>query len=168
MAEKQAPGNTPLLLAAAVLVALAAGSLLYLLGSGPREARVAGQVTLDSKPLAGAQVVFLGDEEHNQGTVLAHTDGGGMYKLVGNAGAGVPVGRYKVVVSKWALPDGTVPRGDLLEKARRDGLLTNHVPKAYEDRSTTPLSADLLPGERTVALPLQNRPPGRPAGAAGP
>src|SRR5205823_2677672 len=113
MAEKQTPDRTLRLPGAAVV--LGVGVLLLFSGCGPHEARVAGKVTLDNEPLAGAQVVFVGEEEKNQAPVVAQTDDAGYYKLVGNQGAGIPVGKYKVIVTKMALKDGTIPRSEKLE-----------------------------------------------------
>src|SRR5215510_6231132 len=93
-------------------------------------AQVSGKVTFDSQPVAGAQVVFVAEDK-------------GEYRLIPNTPAGIAVGKYKVAVTKEALKDGTVPQGEGLEEARTNGLLSNILPKVYEDRATTPLVFDI-------------------------
>ncbi len=122
---------------------------------------VTGQVTLNNEPLTGAQVIFLGEEENNQGNLLAVTDEEGYYRLLGQAGV-IPPGKYKVVVTKMALKDGTRPEGRTLEQARRQGLLQNVLPKAYEDRATTPLDVNIGAGSMKIDLALAG---GKKAGA---
>ena len=86
------------------------------------------------------------------------TDMDGSFQIVGNTGNGIPVGQYKVVVSKMALPDGTVPKGEQLVLAQQQGLLRNVLPGVYEDRASTPLRATLRGGNNTVNLELKRQP----------
>lgn len=66
-----------------------------------REASVSGQVRMDEKPLAGANVTFIGTEEHNsKAPYTAMTDDNGRFELHGQMGPGIPRGTYKVVVTK--------------------------------------------------------------------
>jgi len=113
-------------------------------------------VTLDNAPVAGAQVAFIGEGEKNA-PIVALTDNEGKYKLVGHHGRGIPAGKYKVVLSKPALRDGTVPTGEKLEQARADNLLVNVLPRIYEDRTTTPLQFDVKIGPSVIDLPLQKK-----------
>jgi hypothetical protein len=70
---------------------------------------VSGTVLLDSKPLEGAIVSFVplpgtADAEYATGTTNAE----GKYTLSVNAvGEGAVPGEYRVVISKFAQPDGT-------------------------------------------------------------
>jgi hypothetical protein len=115
-------------------------------------------VTLDDSPLAGALVVFLGQGEADQAPVVAQTDNGGHFKLVGQRAGGIGVGKYKVMVSKMALRDGTVPAGEKRDQARQQGLMKNLLPRIYEEPATTPFQVDLHAGENQVDLPLKKRP----------
>src|SRR5262245_26666546 len=106
----------------AVVMALVAGASWWLFARGPRVATVNGKVTLDGAPLAGAQLAFLNEQ---RAALVAQSNDEGTYQLFGNKGAGIPVGKYQVVVTKMTLKDGTVPRGEALEQARANGLLRN-------------------------------------------
>lgn len=122
------------------------------------EARVSGVVTLDGTPLSNAQVVFIGDDENNQSPVVAQTDDAGAYSLIGVNGGGLPLGKYRATVNKMTLKDGTIPAGEDLEKARVEALLVNSLPKAYEDRSTSPLQFELHRGTNAINLELKKQP----------
>src|SRR5712691_2941770 len=122
------------------------------------DAIVVGTATLESQPLAGAQVVFLADDARNPSPFVTMTDEQGKYKLLGNTGTGLPLGKYKVLLSKLTLKDGSLPSGEALEQARRDGLLLNTLPKIYEDLATTPWQFDLHAGSNTVNLDLKKQP----------
>ena len=124
---------------------------------GKKEAKVTGIVTLDGTPLSAAQVVFIGEGADNQSPVVAQSDEAGKYRLTGNTGGGVPLGKYRAMVSKLTLMDGTLPAGEALEKARVDGLLVNTLPKDYEDRATTPLQFELHQGANTINLELKKQ-----------
>jgi len=98
-------------------------------------------VTLDGQPVAGALLVFIADDERKETPLTTQSNDKGEYRLIGNTGAGVPVGKYKIAVSKLALQDGTVPATkEQLKLARAQDLLGNILPKIYEDRATTPCS----------------------------
>jgi hypothetical protein len=158
MDDNQKANQTLFPVLAVVAALLLLVGVAYFVAGRSGAATVAGQATLDSQPLAGAQVVFIGEDEKNQAPVVALTNNEGNYKLVGNQGGGIPAGKYKVMVSKVTLPDGTVPTGERLEQARAKGLLNNSLPKIYEDRSTSPLHFDVRPGDNKVDLPLKKRP----------
>jgi len=136
----------------AILVLMAI--LWYVVFRTP-EAVVVGRVTLGSEPLIGAQVVFIGEDEDNQTPLVTQTREGGNYRLTANKAGGIPVGKYKVVVTRVALPDGTIPQGEKLVQARNSGQLKNMLPEVYEDRSTTPLVVEVRPGENLLNLELK-------------
>jgi hypothetical protein len=149
-------GKAPIILGAVgAFVVVALGGVFL---ARPGDARVSGKVTVDGEPVAGAQVIFIGEDENNQAPLVATTGEGGTYCLIGNKGGGIPPGKYKVAVTRMALKDRTVPTGEKLEQARSKGLLLNVLPKVYEHRSTTPLSFDVPPGHRTIDLALRKRP----------
>lgn len=156
MARDEADNSKRTIIAAAIAIVLVV--VVGFFWTGKKEAKVAGIVTLDGAPLAGAQVVFIGDDEKNQSPVVAQSDNAGKYGLIGNAGGGLPLGRYRVMVSKMSLQDGTRPAGEALEKARVDGLLVNTLAKEYEDQATTPLKFELHQGANTIDLHLKKKP----------
>jgi hypothetical protein len=150
MAEQEGRGWARLLCGAAAV------AVLCLPGCG-REAHVSGTVTLDNAPVSGALVVLIGEDEQNKAPVVAQTDDQGKYRLVGHRRGGILPGKYKAVVTKMALADGTVPQGEKLEQARSQGLLLNVLPPAYEDRATTPLAFDVSGGSQTINLELKRK-----------
>jgi hypothetical protein len=152
MAEKTRSNNVPIVVGVLALAVVAAGVCYALFR--PTDARVSGTVTLDGQPVDGAQVVFLRHGEEHPRPVLSRTDDAGAYTLT----EPIPAGKYKVVVSKEAAADGTVPTGPKLERARIDGSLRNILPSAYEDKSTTPLLKDVPRGAVTLDLELKKQP----------
>lgn len=153
---KEGSGKPLLVLGAAGALAVA-GALCYF-AFPAREAQVSGKVMLDSKPVPGALVAFIGADEGNEAPVAVQADDAGNYRLMGNQGGGIRPGKYQVVVTKLALKDGTVPVGERLLQARAKGLLLNFLPKVYEERSTTPLQFDVAGGSHTIDLDLKKRP----------
>ena len=157
MAEQRGPNKALLLVG--VLAALAVGIYFLWSSLGRRtEAYVSGKVTLDGTPLAGAQIVFIGEDENHQTPIPAQADDVGTYRLIGPTNGGIPPGAYRVVVTRMALPDGTVPTGEKLHQAREDEQLVNQVPAIYEDRSSTPLRFDIPAGQRSINLELTKQP----------
>jgi len=154
-AERDGP-NRALIGGIAAAVLLLAAVFWFFMG-GSSEGHVSGTVTLEGEPLASAQVVFIGEDEKNRAPLMAPTDEDGSYKLVGHKGGGIAAGKYKVVVTKMALKDGTIPEGPKLQEARSKDLLLNVLPKVYEDRSTTPLSFEVRPGGNKIDLVLKKR-----------
>ena len=135
-----------------VLVVVGAGWFIFFRSS---TAHVSGQVTLDSKPVPHANIVFIGEDAKNEAPIVAQADGSGYYRLVGNVEAGIPLGKYKVAVTQMTLKDGTIPQGEQLDQARAKGLLSNYLPKVYEERSTTTLQFDVRSGSNTINLELK-------------
>jgi hypothetical protein len=100
---------------------------------------VTGKVMLDGKPLPGAGVAFVPTGSTVGHGAVGATDDSGIYKLRGSRGGeGAPPGEYKVVISRWMLPDGKPPpRG--VPPANSGAVET--VPPAYTNATTTPLKA---------------------------
>jgi hypothetical protein len=112
------------LLTTLVFVALAAGCGK----SGPKGVPVSGRITMDKRPLAGADVTFSPKDSSEQAALEASgkTDEDGRYTLKRNkdGGEGVPAGLYVVRVS---LINREAPSGKIQQ-----------IPAAYN--STTKLS----------------------------
>ncbi len=141
-------------LAVAAVLAVVAVVLLGVSFLLPGEAVVSGTATWNDQPLAEALVVFVPDEER-QSPIAVPTDDAGRYQLIGGKGGGVPPGKYRVVVTKMALKDGRVPKGELLEQARAKGQLVNVLPRAYEEFDTTPFRWTLRSGLNTINLEVK-------------
>ena len=81
--------------------------------SGPPLVAVTGTVTLDNRPLAGAQVTFLPPDSTPGAGASGRTGPDGKYTLQSRNGAGVAVGEYRVFISKRLMPNGAeVPPDD--------------------------------------------------------
>ena len=104
--------------------------------------------------MSHARIVFVKDTN----AIHALADESGEYRLLGNDGAGVPIGAYKITVVKMALADGTIPVGRAFELAREQGKLKSVVPKIYADPASTPLKAELRGGDNRVDLELVKTP----------
>ena len=119
-----------------------------------------GKVTLDGKPLADANLVFIPIGSTKGGGGNAKTTGEGSYLVATPLGEpGLPPGEYKVVVSKIELANGAVaptssdkplPGGTNDERlsptyADRDGTILRATVAAGEDKS---IDFELKPGKR--------------------
>src|SRR5260370_9511868 len=80
--------------------------VLALAGCGGPEP-VAGQVTMNGKPLAGATVVFIPEGGGPEAGAL--TDAEGSFRLTGTKTEGPLPGEYRVTVSKKVWPPGVTP-----------------------------------------------------------
>ena len=157
--DDDAPSSkTPWLLAIlGVLVVLGCCIWVFFLRSTDDGGTVNGVVTLDGAVVAGAMVTFVLDDPKKESTFPGPTNDQGEYRLIGNTGPRVPVGKYKVAVSKWVLRDGTVPTGEKFEKAKEAGLLKNLLPEIYADHTTSPLEFEVRSGSNKIDLPLTKK-----------
>lgn len=116
-----------------LLLLLTAGCLVAA-GCGPADSRVAveGSVTLDGRPLAEGQVIFVPNE-----------------KSLGAEGAAIAAGRFtirvhpgphRVEIVSMAREERPVPAGGLPEQGI---TFRNLVPSRYNEKST--LTADVAP-----------------------
>lgn len=141
------------LIAVAILGILAFSLYWYM--SKAEGGYVTGKVTMDNEPVANANVVFAMTGENAIAPFHSQTDNQGMYKLFGHNGPTVPVGNYKVTVTKLTLKDGKVPEGEEVFKAEAKGLMKNTLPKAYESTNTTPLAREVKSGRNVIDLELK-------------
>lgn len=103
---------------------------------------VTGTVTLDGKPLADADVLFLPPE--GMGGFSGRTSADGSYQLIGVAGGkAVCKGKCSVRISRMLKPDGTAPAPD--EPPANVGA-TESLPEKYSAAAETALSADVPDG----------------------
>jgi hypothetical protein len=156
--DQEEESANPVTLAVIGVVGLVIGAVLgWLVFGSTTRAHVSGKVTLDGEPLSRAQVVFLLDGG-KQGPLVTSTGDTGDYRLIGHTGGGIPPGKYKVLVTKLALKDGTIPQGEGADQAREKGLLKNTLPPVYAEAEKTPLVFELRAGYLTLEIPLKKRP----------
>ena len=107
---------------------------------------VKGTITLDGKPLVAALVEFIpvGTTRGNGGT--GFTDAEGKYELRAPKGdQGVPVGEYRVRLSKLVMPDGS-PYSAESGLAPMDSDAKEVLPPRYCDFDQTVLKATVPEG----------------------
>jgi len=109
---------------------------------------VSGKVTLNGEPLKGASVTFMGPGRPCYGA----TGEDGAYTIKDlNGREGCPVGKYKVIISKYAMPDGS----PLAEGPEAGAQGVEHLPPKYSSDQKTTLSADVPEGGKTFDFALE-------------
>jgi hypothetical protein len=104
-----------------------------------------GPVTLNGEPLADAQVQLIPKTDSDLGVHVGTTDAAGKFTIT-QAAANTPVkaGEYVVLVSKvTGGNDPSLPGGGM--EAQK-----NLVPEIYQDRSKSPLAANIHDGVNTL------------------
>ncbi|MDZ7616596.1 MAG: carboxypeptidase-like regulatory domain-containing protein [Patescibacteria group bacterium] len=118
---------------------------------------VEGLVTLDGRPLAEAGVQFHPVGDTRGRGAAANTDAEGRYSLISPDGSkGVPVGEYKVVISKLVMPDGSLySAADGV--APMDSPAREAVPVRYSDFERSILTAEVPEGGRAIDFGLSTK-----------
>lgn len=109
-----------------------------------------GTVTLDGEPLSGASVQFLPANNSSAGQAyIGATDAEGKFTLKDRSGReGCEPGSYKVVVSKFVLPDGSpIPEGP--EGAALAATAEEQVPPRFSNPDQSELTQEIPPGGKT-------------------
>lgn len=151
------------LASSAIFLILLGGLLLVGCGKAATGTRVSGTVTLDGKPLPGAELEFApleASETIGGDTVIS--DAEGRFEIVPDSRKqGLSPGQYGVRVSKWVDPKTGQPpeTPEDLEQLKLAGMLKNAVPFKYSDPESNPLlTVSLQPGtNRDVRLELRTR-----------
>jgi len=133
---------------------------------------VSGTVTLDGKPVDGANVTFHQVGDNTDGRLaIGQTDKTGTFRLATGNEDGARPGEYKVVVIKNVLagpkvkmpdfpdtPEGRNQREHFLWKQFGDDQLPyrNVLPDRYGDLKATPLTCK-VPGNTPVHFPLTRK-----------
>ncbi|MCL2348301.1 MAG: DUF4198 domain-containing protein [Planctomycetaceae bacterium] len=131
---------------------------------GPKVYRVEGIVTLDGKPVAGANVSFApkqaGAPDDLSGPLLAggSTDADGKYTLSttrGSAvGGGTTAGEYQVAIVKKKMANAlTAP---LAPGQRFVPQYEYEVPKAFEDSKKSNISVEVVKGKNVFNFALKS------------
>jgi len=139
----------------AKLFAIAA--MLVIAGCSSRPAdepplgRVRGKVTMDGKPLAGVDVVFLPEKGRPS---VGSTNAAGHYDLwYIHRTMGAKVGPHKVFVRPTEMPSEEAAANGSSRGA--PGALPPKIPAKYTKRST--LAAEVKPGRNTFDFALESK-----------
>jgi hypothetical protein len=144
---------------------LLAGVLLLLAGceqapSGPPLVPVEGTITLDGKPLAAADLMFVPQGNTVGQGGVGHTDQDGKFALRSQdrKQLGAPVGSYRVIINKLVKPDGTDYVPDPQAGPFDTGGFRELLPAAYSDMGQTQLEATVgEKGEKNLEFKLQSK-----------
>src|SRR5215471_7672057 len=124
---------------------------------GPPLVPAEGAVTLDGKPLAGANVMLVPrGETRGDKAFYAKTDVAGKFLAASADGKqkGAAVGNYQVVVNKLVKPDGSDFVPDPNSGPEDTGGFRELLPSAYSDSAKSILTAD-VPDGGTKSLELK-------------
>lgn len=118
---------------------------------------VTGVVTLDGKPLAGAVVTFLNQDEHGTLTV-GETDENGAYRLKYLGAEGTTAGPYRVAVSYLMSADGEViglARRSTNSPTAEVNSATELLPPRYSDLGRSTMKAEVPLGGGSFSFELE-------------
>ena len=114
---------------------------------------VTGKISLDDKPLAGADVLFTIPDP--PASFFATTKDDGTYQLQALEGRKATLkGRCKVTISRMVMPDGSPWLKD--QPPAMVGAI-EQLPAQYSSLETTTLSADVGPEGGTFDFPLKSK-----------
>lgn len=120
---------------------------------GPALTPVAGTVTLDDKPLEGAQVFFYLQGKSvpgYMGSSVTKTDAAGKYELKTGGRPGVVPGDYKVTIGLVVTKDGAplkLEEGMDLTQLEMQGLAKQSLPEKYCNLEKSELSVKVEEGK---------------------
>lgn len=128
----------------------------------PEVVAVGGTVTINSKPLANATIVFLPMAEGLDGNYTASgvSDEDGKFTLVlpGKTESGCCACECKVMVQEGPLPDGARAEdgsGNAILAKYKRSLKNRPIPAAYQRVGSTPLTVDVTEANADVKLELK-------------
>jgi hypothetical protein len=112
---------------------------------------VEGVITLDGKPLSGADIMFVPQGETKGQGGVARSDASGKFQLLSQDRKlkGAPVGDYRVVMNKLVKPDGSDFVPDPNSGPMDTGGFKELLPPAYSDMGQTQLQAIVSDGGAT-------------------
>ena len=117
----------------------------------PSLAPVSGTITLGDQPLGNATVTFIPKDGTRGFGGVGRTDAAGKYILRGSRddAPGIPPGKYRVVISKRLMPDGSdvsaADRTPPMASPARESL-----PEIYSSMTMTKLDAEVPAGGRII------------------
>ncbi len=122
--------------------------------SKPATFPVTGVVTLDGKPVADAQITFVGEPPENSAATV--TDAEGKYALATfSAGDGARPGHYKIMVTKYAKGEEVSPYGAPPEDAAPVEQTPEAISAAYSQGYTGPPKAGWKAPKQSNDLPMK-------------
>lgn len=122
----------------------------------PKTEPVSGIVTLDEKPIAGAVVTFVPAGDTKGVECVGRTDESGKYTPTQMRGTeGVPVGVYKVVISRFLRGGQPITTED--GGGGSGGVVTESLPPKYSNPAQTKLNATIKEGGGTVDFKLTSK-----------
>ena len=127
---------------------------------GPKLVPATGTVTLDGKPLAAADIMFLAQGETKGNGGVGRTDAAGKFELQTHdrQRKGIPAGDYKVIISKYVKPDGTDYIPDPNAGPIDTGGFKELLPAAYTEQEQTKLTATIPPeGNKNLEFKLSSK-----------
>ncbi|HVA49165.1 MAG TPA: carboxypeptidase-like regulatory domain-containing protein [Pirellulales bacterium] len=113
---------------------------------------IQGRVTLDGKPLAGADVVFMPVDAPL--VFAGTTKEDGSYQLAGLAGKATCKGNCRVTISRMLKPDGSPPPPG---EPPAISFAVESLPPRYSMANSTELSANVPEGGGTFNFPLKSK-----------
>ncbi len=124
---------------------------------GPEVFPVTGTVTLNSEPLADADVTFYPTGDTLGAGGFGRTDAEGKFELQYNRGGmGAPAGVYRVQVSRRLMPDGSpVPADD--DTPPIESPATETLPWIFSDPDNSRLKATVTSTATPIALDLTTK-----------
>lgn len=123
-------------------------------GGGVPTLPVNGVVTMDDKPLDGAQVTFYAEAGGLGGQARTGSDGKFVVVAGDGKSKGLAPGKYKVTVSKMAgMEDGKEPI-----RAVTDADIKNDLPAIYSNPTQTRLSFSVTGDGKPIEIKLESKP----------
>jgi hypothetical protein len=102
-------------------------------------------VVQEGKPLADAVVSFspIGTAGKYSGSCSGSTDTSGLASIKTYAQNGVPLGKYKVLISKWKDEGGTEVEDEFGSKSIKGAKVYSYVEAKYSDKDLTPFEIEI-------------------------
>ena len=140
------------------------GLLVVTVGCGrgdsnlPKLMPVSGAVTLNGKLLSGATIAFVPNGATRGTGANGYTDAAGHYELMAKSGKkGVPAGEYRVVITKFVMPDGSDFPADS-KLAPIESSAKQSLPPKYSEADQTVLKANVSENACVIDFPLSGKP----------
>ena len=124
--------------------------VVLLVGCGSPSGRATGKVTFQSRPVAGAELVFQ-SEANPDDRCFGVSDDGGAYHLSYGPRGGLAVGRHQVTIVRYTLPGGKpLPAGEAGDALKDDGKAVKQAFVFEKDiaAGTNTVDFDLAKGKK--------------------
>jgi hypothetical protein len=143
-----------------LLISLAFSGCMTKPYTGPKTYFVNGTITLDGRPLEGADIQFLPKE--NAGEIaVGKSVSAGNFKLSSIQGLpeqGAMAGIYTVIVSKTETVQLPKPKIDPVSGDSVTQISKELLPAIYQDPIKTPLEVTIIEGRNQIRLDLKSKP----------